>query len=198
MQCCAITVTISSFWFLWWHIVGRLWPAQQNDHGAPGYICLHMACTWKCLLNCEKKHTPQVLLFFNPSHIYTEWWKKSCILICPLVLIIFPLFLYTRWFSGTCPGSHTLHPVPSWHTIINKHAHRPHTSALIHFPGTWAFMGACKPHHSCGMTLPMCPLRIGTEEAPLVSITREIPPANIKCPVVSSQITFKWPNAWQH
>lgn len=36
-------------------------------------------------------------------------------------------------------------------------------------------MGACKPHHTCGMTLPMCPVRPGREEAPLVSITREIP-----------------------
>lgn len=40
-------------------------------------------------------------------------------------------------------------------------------------------MGACKPHHSCGMTLPMCPVRPGREEAPLVSITRGIPHASI-------------------
>lgn len=51
-------------------------------------------------------------------------------------------------------------------------------------------MGACKPHHSCGMTLPMCPVRPGREEAPLASIVVEIPLGDIKCHIVSSQITL--------
>lgn len=54
-------------------------------------------------------------------------------------------------------------------------------------------MGACKPHHSCGMTLPMCPVRPGREEAPLVSKIVESPLASIECLIVSSQITFNWP-----
>lgn len=36
-------------------------------------------------------------------------------------------------------------------------------------------MGAWKPHHICGMSLPMCAVRPGREEAPLDSITGKSP-----------------------
>lgn len=68
---------------------------------------------------------------------HTEQWQNVAHSNILLHLLCFPLFLYASWFSGTDPGSHTLHPVLHWHIITNTHTHTHglHTSVLIHNPG---------------------------------------------------------------
>lgn len=108
-----------------------------------------------------------------------QWWNVTFSNIPPTH---YPGFLCMSWFSRTEPGSHTLYPVRHWHTIINTRSHTDFiTSSLIRFHGISAFMGAWKPHHSCGMSLPMCSVRPGREEALWDNITGENSLVSIKC-----------------
>lgn len=81
---------------------------------APAYVCLRRECIGLPVGMWRNVSTSNHSFLYPPHTQSHRTVTKCCLLKYPLIM--FPLFLYSSWFSETDRGSHTLHPVLHWHT----------------------------------------------------------------------------------
>lgn len=162
---------------MWCHAVTffvKALKTPQEDYTQPSRMNVgshSWLFAWECLWACGSLPFTHLQTHYRNTQNNDEMWHSQ------IYRTHYPSFLYfLSWFGRTEPGSHTPYPVRHWHTIMNTHARTDFiTSSLLRFLGILAFMGAWKPHHSCGMSLPMCSVRHGREEALKDNITGKIP-----------------------